>query len=600
MYQLIDSFQAGAALPGNQLTLRNQALHWPGPDGDGEYYRWDGQLPKMVLPGSTPESTGEVKPGAWVGVGDAALRTDLALQGGAEMIGVKTPDGSQSTVQDYLDEINVNISKIEEDINYINDDVNKVFSSSDPDKQYASFCDSCLALGKEFFINRVSSSHVSEDGGVSSLYILQKENGKLVSKYIIPPVAGYDHRDPSITWEPVTRRLVVTSQMYDVANDVFNGGNVYIFSSSVELLKTAIIGANGYFQWGKALRTPSGHMLVSAYSINNSGVNIYTSAGTFDDPGSFSLTKTIFSNDPSLSRSEVSLHFWKEFLVAVARTQDTATQSLQNASVSYTRDLTGSAGWSVPQRIAITGVAPRMTTMNDGALCLTFGSIAKGYRGSVAAVITYDLVTFGTANTIFFGGSGDGGYHGITLSKDGLSVYTYVESEHLIKASTYLEYIDSSVVQMMSKPSVAPLSFFSQENVTYIGGQPFGTDLGAAGGYVTIFVKTAINNCKGILLNLGGNMLSPQYLLLEKPDGTLYATMGSVDVTSTGTYLSSISNLNIPSGLYRITVPTASIATGKRVHSGVDTFPDDRVYGLVDVSGSAANSDTDVFIGFVV
>ena len=53
---------------------------------DGKY-RWDGALPKEVPAGSTPDSTGEVKPGAWVSVGDAALRHDLATEGKATLVG---------------------------------------------------------------------------------------------------------------------------------------------------------------------------------------------------------------------------------------------------------------------------------------------------------------------------------------------------------------------------------------------------------------------------------------------------------------------------------------------------------------------------------
>ncbi len=71
-YALIDSFQAGAS-----ITTRFEALHWQLPDGNGEYYRWDGSLPKTVPSGSTPYSTGGVGTGAWVSVGDASLRSDL-------------------------------------------------------------------------------------------------------------------------------------------------------------------------------------------------------------------------------------------------------------------------------------------------------------------------------------------------------------------------------------------------------------------------------------------------------------------------------------------------------------------------------------------
>lgn len=82
-WTLMESFQDGAA-----LTRADQALHWKLPDGDGEYYRWDGALPKTVPADSTPATTGGVGPGAWVGIGDAALRSMLASSIGSSMIGL--------------------------------------------------------------------------------------------------------------------------------------------------------------------------------------------------------------------------------------------------------------------------------------------------------------------------------------------------------------------------------------------------------------------------------------------------------------------------------------------------------------------------------
>ncbi|HGX4997100.1 TPA: phosphodiester glycosidase family protein [Escherichia coli] len=72
-WNLMDSFQEG-----NTLTEADQALRWKLPDGDGEYYRWDGTLPKTVPAGSTPASTGGVGVGAWVSVGDSSLRGMLS------------------------------------------------------------------------------------------------------------------------------------------------------------------------------------------------------------------------------------------------------------------------------------------------------------------------------------------------------------------------------------------------------------------------------------------------------------------------------------------------------------------------------------------
>ncbi|WP_336240356.1 hypothetical protein [Citrobacter werkmanii] len=93
-YITMDSFQAGAT-----LTLPNQVLR---DTSTGEYYRWDGDLPKIVPSGSTPETTGGVGAGAWLSVGDATLRSEVyALEGGmartfqtvSDMKGFEIEDG---------------------------------------------------------------------------------------------------------------------------------------------------------------------------------------------------------------------------------------------------------------------------------------------------------------------------------------------------------------------------------------------------------------------------------------------------------------------------------------------------------------------------
>ncbi|WP_272658156.1 hypothetical protein [Providencia sp. PROV108] len=94
-YITIDSFQQGADLPNNELTQRNHILR---DETTGEYYRWDGDLPKQVPAGSTPQSTGGIGEGAWVSVGDASLRSDLSNNNGANLI----KEESGGTVQDAL------------------------------------------------------------------------------------------------------------------------------------------------------------------------------------------------------------------------------------------------------------------------------------------------------------------------------------------------------------------------------------------------------------------------------------------------------------------------------------------------------------------
>lgn len=83
-YITIDSFQQGADLPNNELTQRNHILR---DETTGEYYRWDGDLPKQVTAGSTPQSTGGIGKDAWISVGDASLRSDIKNADGASLIG---------------------------------------------------------------------------------------------------------------------------------------------------------------------------------------------------------------------------------------------------------------------------------------------------------------------------------------------------------------------------------------------------------------------------------------------------------------------------------------------------------------------------------
>ncbi|EPL7036143.1 hypothetical protein JX819_000960 [Citrobacter farmeri] len=97
-----DSFEDGST-----LSLANECLRWK---SNGEYYRWDGALPKVVPPGSTPDSTGGIGEGKWISVGDAALRTDLKKTGttsGDSLIGTagglsqKDKNAEVPSIQDF-------------------------------------------------------------------------------------------------------------------------------------------------------------------------------------------------------------------------------------------------------------------------------------------------------------------------------------------------------------------------------------------------------------------------------------------------------------------------------------------------------------------
>ncbi len=73
-----NTFNAGASLASRYDFI------WD--ENSKSWYYWSGTLPKDVPAASTPESTGGVSPGAWVGIGDAALRAALAAPGGVDLV----------------------------------------------------------------------------------------------------------------------------------------------------------------------------------------------------------------------------------------------------------------------------------------------------------------------------------------------------------------------------------------------------------------------------------------------------------------------------------------------------------------------------------
>lgn len=80
---------AGDFTAGCTVTDRNQYVLVVGGPG----YRWDGALPKVAAPGSSPTP---IATGSWVLVGDATLRGDLAAASGAGRVGgVARPGADQ-------------------------------------------------------------------------------------------------------------------------------------------------------------------------------------------------------------------------------------------------------------------------------------------------------------------------------------------------------------------------------------------------------------------------------------------------------------------------------------------------------------------------
>ena len=85
---------------GGTLTLndRNKAVLWPMADGgDGDWYYWEGTLPKVIPAASSPLTAGGIAEGAWRPVGDITLRKQLATAGSGPLV----DDSNINVVQPY-------------------------------------------------------------------------------------------------------------------------------------------------------------------------------------------------------------------------------------------------------------------------------------------------------------------------------------------------------------------------------------------------------------------------------------------------------------------------------------------------------------------
>lgn len=76
-------FTTGGTLSSND---RGKAVLWTiASGGDGDWYYWEGALPKVIPAASTPASTGGVADGAWRPVGDITLRSQFSNVNGATL-----------------------------------------------------------------------------------------------------------------------------------------------------------------------------------------------------------------------------------------------------------------------------------------------------------------------------------------------------------------------------------------------------------------------------------------------------------------------------------------------------------------------------------
>ncbi|MCG8707666.1 hypothetical protein JHU04_000860 [Brenneria sp. 4F2] len=206
---------------GNTFSNPNEVLF---SESDGEFYRWEGSLPKAVPAGSTPESTGGIGNDAWKSVGDAALRSDLKKNTGAGLVGTS----SGKTVQE-------------------------IFASS----AYVSILEFIPAENHEYLTDRNAS--LKHAGDLSDVITSALKSAHSSGKALVFP-QGYYWVSKSVE-QPADSAVYGTGRnTWLVAMDNFSGDQIWSWPSSGSaqpriVLRDMCFHGNGQFIGGFSLLT---------------------------------------------------------------------------------------------------------------------------------------------------------------------------------------------------------------------------------------------------------------------------------------------------------------------------------------------------------
>lgn len=405
---LSGTFDSGAT-----LNVKNELLtHTTGK------YRWEGEFPKTVPSGSTPEASGGTGLGAWVSVGDASLRSDLLSDNGAQITGSSNGKTVQENIDTIYNEISILDSSVDvtskESMSSLKTAVSTLTSLKDTDTtvQYDGFGNTVFWNGRNLLCFRRSPAHIDQATGKHSACIAEilKDGSASVIWEYVPP-AGIAAKEPSISVSNPGNQLIIAFTLHDVAADTYKKtivGYVDLNNSGAFTSKSDIVTTDDYYQWGNVLTTPDGKLIISRYSITGTEVQLVTSSDVLLNASTtWSVTKSFQISDfPGRSLiNETCLGYYRGQMIAVIRAN--TGSSAGGIAICKTNDLTGANGWSIlVSNYVYAGPRIEAYTDFDDPLVITGTTsrpVTPMYRSNVSMTITYDLSTFSTSQIVYQG-----------------------------------------------------------------------------------------------------------------------------------------------------------------------------------------------------
>lgn len=400
---LASSFEKGYT-----LTLANEVLLF---EQDGQYYRWTGDLPKVVDANSTPDTAGGIGGGKWVLVGDGALRSQLATNDGAKMIGTESGGNVEQSLKKTENDIKNLYSATDRNSSNLNLTISEQIrdlseSIQDEVMTYDAFGNTVFFDNNDLFCFYRSESHYTLVDTKSKVCIGIKDLlGNIKILWEIESEKGIGYRDPKLTPDLIDNKLILSYQIYDVVNNKYETAIIGFvdLDHSGEFLSYSEVIASEYFLWGNVIRNPEGFYLATRYNRNNQNVQLIKSSDrNLNQLTTWNTVKDFFPSDfPNKTGiNEVCIGYYKNMLVAVFRTMSSLS-ALSSVGFSRTNDITGSSGWvSFNLDASLAGPYIEAYTRSDNPLMIVGAADSNNTRSQVKAIFTYNCILFTPAINI--------------------------------------------------------------------------------------------------------------------------------------------------------------------------------------------------------
>lgn len=257
-------------------------------------------------------------------------------------------------------------------------------------KKYAAFPDMQNFNGKQIIAVRVANAHLPTlgDEGEIVLFEIEHNEVKQIKTFNNSDFgSSYDLRDPSLTLINNGKNLLLSMFTTNPADTATHENIIAVLDADYNILNYLKIPNLEGVIWNKALITPSGKLLIGAYS--ETAIYVCTSNEVFDGLSVSSLTfiQTVIQQTTVLN--ELSFAYVGKYLVCVAR------RTVSGAMIKKTENLEGTSGWNNAISLGHGLHAPKIIKFADSIYFL----VAGAYRYNASSTTRQPAIFLVNAET---------------------------------------------------------------------------------------------------------------------------------------------------------------------------------------------------------